>query len=102
MEQNRDFPQTACIAAIRVQVPQPLRPPAQKRQRQDLRRLRARDDCARRQQRFRHGRGANVERPQHARCVAAEAMIPMSDMRQRVGGQGVCQLGRCRDQPLEG
>ena len=89
MEQNRDFPKAACLVSIRVQMPQPFRAPAKECQWQHRRRLRARDDRARRQQRFRHGRGTDVERPQHARGITPEPMISVTDMHQRIGGERV-------------
>ena len=100
MEQDRDLPYPVLIFAIQVAVP--LRGAAQKGQRPDVWCRRARDDRACRQQRLRHGRGTDVEYPQHARRITPEAMISVTDMRQRISGKRVGQLSGRGDKPLEG
>ena len=101
-EQDRNLPESACIVSLRIQMPQPFRSPAKECQWQDRRRLRARDDPARRKQRLCHSRGADVQCLRHARRVTTEAVISVTDMHQRIGGKRVGQLGSRVDKPFEG
>lgn len=101
MEQDRDFPQAAPVI-LTAKVALPFRSVPQEGQGARGRHIRARNDLDGRQQGFGHGCSVDVDCSQHARRIAAEAMIPMDHMGQWVGGQGVGQLGRCSDQTLEG
>ena len=59
------------------------------------------DDTGGSQQRFGHRGGLNIERPQHARRITSETMIPVNNVRERIGSQCVGELGSGGDKPPE-
>lgn len=97
--QDSDLPEAMPI--IFVQVPMPFRGAAQKGQWSAGRRFSIRDDTRGSQQRFGHRGGLNIERPQHARRITSETMIPVNNMCQRIDSQCVGELGSGGDKPPE-
>lgn len=101
VKQDRHFPKTIVSLVLGSKMPVPFRIRPQESFGCRGRRSHFPDGFRCHHQRLSHRRRLEFQAPQHARRIAAEAMISLSDMGKRLIGQRIAELNAGRDQLFE-